>query len=175
MISFLIQLQKVTEIEMKNRAEVYLCFKRHIFQQLHLIERIVRLNLTIKVGRMFMLSPKTMPLGKSMIKIAQKGQNLFNNQYNLSSKKCRQNRIILPSPFGLKLKRNALGLALLKRKKWKIIISQKKGFSPFQLEAHFQSPQRNPSHLSLNYWEKSLYHDKQVLQLNPLFGVVSSF
>ena len=154
MISFLLQLQKLTEWEVKNRAKTYLCFKRQIFKQFRLIKRVVRLNRAIKTGRLLMLTPKTYAAGKAMVKGAQTMQSLLNKRYFFPTKGCSPG--LFMSPFGIKIKRNIVGLARFKEKAWTIIVKRKQSLYPFQLEAHFRLPRQMATYPVLKYRERSL-------------------
>ncbi len=154
MITFLLQLQKLTEWEVKNRAKTYLCFKRQVFKQFKLIKRVVQLNRAIKAGRLLMLTPKTYAAGKAMVKGAQSMQSLLNKHYFFPTKGCSWGPF--RSPFGIKIKRNIVGLARFKEKVWKVIVTRKQSLYPFQLEARFRSSQWVASYPVLNYRERKL-------------------
>ena len=152
MVAFLLQLQKLTEWEVKNRAKTYLCFKKQVFKQFRLIKRVVKLNRAIKTGRLLMLTPKTYAAGKAMIKGAQTTQSLLNKRYFLPTKGCPLG--LFRSPFGVKIKRGTMGLARFKEKVWKIVIKRKWSLYPFQLEAHFRLPHRMATYPVLKYRER---------------------
>ncbi len=171
MVAFLLQLQRLTEVEIKRRTQTYLCFKRQVFKQFKLIRRMVRLNRAIVAGRALMLVPKTFVAGKKMAKVAQTAQALLNKRYFLPAQGCPWRNA--KSPFGFKIKRNALGLAKYKERQWKMIVRQRRSLYPFQLEAHFRSPQYLASLPRVHYREKKLARNGVAFWLRRWSGVES--